>query len=182
VADVRLLNGGWAGWQAGGHPADQTEPPPPAAVKFVPEARGERLATKEQLLESLKRGGLQLVDARSDGEFCGTDPRNNKRAGAVPGAKQLEWSDLLDEETHRFKPAAEMRDLFARAGIELDKPTATHCQSGGRSSVMAFAMELMGADRVSNYYAGWGEWGNAEDTPVVPGTPKSTPANGKETK
>jgi thiosulfate/3-mercaptopyruvate sulfurtransferase len=34
---------------------------------------------------------------------------------------------------------------------------------------MAFAMELMGADGVSNYYPSWAEWGNTEDTPVVPG-------------
>jgi 3-mercaptopyruvate sulfurtransferase SseA len=32
---------------------------------------------------------------------------------------------------------------------------------------MVFALELMGAKDVSNYHAGWAEWGNAEDTPVV---------------
>jgi 3-mercaptopyruvate sulfurtransferase SseA len=37
---------------------------------------------------------------------------------------------------------------------------------------MAFGMELMGAPDVGNYYAGWGEWGNAEDTPIVPGEAK----------
>jgi len=25
----------------------------------------------------------------------------------------------------------------------------------------------MGATSVSNYYASWGEWGNADDTPIV---------------
>ncbi len=37
---------------------------------------------------------------------------------------------------------------------------------------MAFGMELMGAPKVANYYASWGEWGNADDTPIVPGKPK----------
>jgi 3-mercaptopyruvate sulfurtransferase SseA len=32
---------------------------------------------------------------------------------------------------------------------------------------MAFGMELAGAADVRNYYAGWGEWGNADDTPIV---------------
>jgi 3-mercaptopyruvate sulfurtransferase SseA len=32
---------------------------------------------------------------------------------------------------------------------------------------MAFALELMGAKDVRNYYRSWAEWGNAEDTPVV---------------
>jgi thiosulfate/3-mercaptopyruvate sulfurtransferase len=39
-------------------------------------------------------------------------------------------------------------------------------------SVMAFGMELMGAKDVSNYYSSWAEWGNADDTLVVPGKPQ----------
>ena len=62
----------------------------------------------------------------------------------MPGAKQLEWIDLIDKRTHRFKSAAELKKLFADAGVELDRPTAAHCQSGGRAAVMAFGLELMG--------------------------------------
>jgi thiosulfate/3-mercaptopyruvate sulfurtransferase len=79
----------------------------------------------------------------------------------------LEWSDLLDPETDRFKPPAELRKLFDQAGIDLAKPVAAHCQSGGRASVMVFAMTLMGAQDPRNYYPGWSEWGNTEDVPVV---------------
>ena len=91
---------------------------------------------------------------------------------ASTDARQLEWIDLLDRETHRFKPAAELRKLFGQAGVALDRPTTTYCQSGGRASVLAFGLELMGARDVSNYYASWREWGNADDTPVVPGKPR----------
>ena len=120
-------------------------------------------------MASLKDSSLQIVDARSEGEFCGTDKLKNKRGGAIPGAKHLEWIDLIDKETQRFKTPDQLRKLFADAEISLDRPTATHCQSGGRASVMAFGMELMGAASVANYYASWGEWGNADDTPIVAG-------------
>jgi 3-mercaptopyruvate sulfurtransferase SseA len=30
----------------------------------------------------------------------------------------------------------------------------------------------MGAKDVSNYYRSWSEWGNSDDTPIVPGKPK----------
>jgi thiosulfate/3-mercaptopyruvate sulfurtransferase len=171
VEDVRLLNGGWHGWQAGHNPAQR------ATRIWVPgiyaaKAHPERLATKEQLLASFKDGGLQIIDARSEKEFCGLEKLSNRRAGAIPGAKHLEWIDLLDKQTQRFKSAAELRQLFAQSGIVLDKPAAAHCQSGGRAAVMAFALELMGAQHVSNYYPSWAEWGNADDTPVVPGKPR----------
>ena len=172
VADVRLLNGGWKDWTAAKLEVTQEASADPRGVKFSAVSRADRLATKDFLLNAIDGGKLQIVDARSEKEFCGTEKMNNKKAGAMPGAKQLEWTDLLDAKTHRFKPADELKKRFADAGIALDKPSATHCQSGGRASVMAFGMELMGAKDVRNYYKSWGEWGNADDTPIVPGKPK----------
>ena len=145
--------------------------PSPAATKFAAQSQADRLATKQKLLDSLKDKSLQIVNARSEGEFCGVEKMTNKRAGAIPSAKHLEWIDLLDKKTQRFKTAAEIDKLFAAAGIDLKAKTATHCQSGGRASVMAFGLELMGAKDVSNYYRSWSEWGNADDTPIVPGKP-----------
>ena len=127
----------------------------------------ERLATKSQMLDWVKSKKVQIVDARSDKEFCGIDKADNQRGGAIPGAKHLEWSDLIEPKTDRFKSPEELRKLFDKANIQLDRPMASHCQSGGRASVMAFGLELMGASDVSNYYRGWSEWGNASDTPIA---------------
>jgi len=171
VRDVRLLNGGWSAWQKAGLPVESGPATSPAPVKFIAAPRPNRLATKQQLLESLTAHSMQIVDARSEKEFCGLDKEENNRGGAIPGAKHLEWSDLIDKDTQRFKGPDELRRLFQEAGIDLEKPTATHCQSGGRASVMAFGMELMGAPHVSNYYPGWSEWGNADDTPIVTSEP-----------
>jgi thiosulfate/3-mercaptopyruvate sulfurtransferase len=148
---------------------EEAVPAEPPATKPDLAPVADRLATKEQILESLVGASLQIVDARSAGEFCGDEKLKNQRAGAIPGAKHLEWDDLLDPETGKFLPAPVLSDLFANSGVDLAKPTATHCQSGGRSSVMAFGMELMGAEHVRNYYRSWQEWGNAADTPVEKG-------------
>lgn len=172
VKDVRLLNGGWAGWTSGKHPLQTGRVSAPTPTEFAARAEARRLATKRQLLDSLKDKNLQIVDARSEKEFCGTEKMTNKRAGAIPGAKQLEWIDLINKQTQKFKSPGDLKKLFQDSGIDLNRPAVTHCQSGGRASVMAFGMELMGVKDVSNYYSGWSEWGNADDTPVVPGTPK----------
>jgi thiosulfate/3-mercaptopyruvate sulfurtransferase len=157
VQDVRLLNGGFIGWEQAKHSVETTVPKfTPSTINAVPATK--RLATKNDLMNAIPKGRYQIVDARSQGEHCGIDAMKNKRAGAMPGAKQLEWSDLVDAKTHRFKPAPEMKKLFDAAGIQLDVPTATHCQSGGRAS---------GATDVKNYYKSWSEWGNADDTPIV---------------
>lgn len=170
---ARLLNGGWAGWKSAKLP---TTTELPAAVKdaeFRAQPRAERLATHAQVLDLIAKRSEQIIDSRSVGEFCGTQTLDNKRGGAMPGAKHLEWVDLIDKNTQRFKSPVELRKLFADAKVDLQAAATTHCQSGGRSSVMAFALELMGAKDVRNYYKGWSEWGNAADTPIVTPEPKS---------
>ncbi|MBM4067964.1 MAG: sulfurtransferase [Planctomycetes bacterium] len=164
--DVRLLNGGWPGWLDRELPVDK-EPATPAKLKIeLGKARSRLFATKQSVLDALKEKKTQLIDARSAAEHCGA-AKLARRGGGIPGAIHLEWSDLVDKKTQRFKGPDELLRIFKTAGIDLAAPAIAHCQSGGRSSVMAFAMELMGAGNVANYYRGWSEWGNAEDTPVV---------------
>lgn len=176
VRDARLLNGCWSAWKAAEYPR---EGGPAAEVKraeFRAAPVTKRLADKQQMLKTVAGSTMQIVDARSQGEYCGKDARNNKRAGAMPGAKHLEWINLVDQQTFRFKSAAELRTIFEQAGIDLSQPAVAHCQTGGRSSVMVFALELMGAPDVVNYYASWSEWGNADDTPIeVPAADDAKP-------
>jgi thiosulfate/3-mercaptopyruvate sulfurtransferase len=164
--DVRILNGGWKAWLAAGGRAAQAPPviDRPKDLKLKPDP--ERLATKGQLLDLLKGKTPQIVDARSDGEFCGTQ-ETAKRNGAIPGAAHVEWSDTLDKETGRFKSADDLAKLFDKAGVDPAKPAITYCQSGGRAAVLAFVLELMGGKDVRNYYRSWAEWGNDPDTPIV---------------
>jgi thiosulfate/3-mercaptopyruvate sulfurtransferase len=170
VKDVRLLNGGWTAWRAAAGAVARGETEVSArSPKLMAEAA--RLTNKGQLLESLREGSGQIVDVRSAQEFCG-EAVTAKRNGSIPGAKHLEWSDVTDPKTQKFRSADELTKLFRQAGIDPERPAVTYCQSGGRASVMAFALELMGAKGVRNYYKSWAEWGNSDDTPIARPTPK----------
>ena len=145
VKDARLLNGGWKTWKAKELPTSVDEPSKVEAAEFTAKAQSERLAKKSDVLAMLKQGTGQIIDARSEGEFCGVQKQGESARRRNPSARWLEWSDLVDTETERFKTAAELRRLFAEAGIDIERPATAHCQSGGRASVMAFVLELMGA-------------------------------------
>ena len=64
---------------------------------------------------------MVVWDVRTDGEWDGTADRGNKRNGHVPGAVHLEWFNLMDRDTHQFKPAEEIRRILAEHGITPDK-------------------------------------------------------------
>lgn len=163
--DVKLVNGGWRGYVAAGGPVSTTDDKPAPTTPTLKSHR-DRLATKGQLLDALKRQPPQIVDARTTGEYCGTADTAG-RNGAIPGAVHLEWTEALDPKTKRFKSAKELQALLADRHVDVNKPVVTYCQSGGRAAALAFTLELMGGKQVENYYKSWAEWGNAADTPVV---------------
>jgi thiosulfate/3-mercaptopyruvate sulfurtransferase len=164
VEDVRLLNGGFPAWEkAGGASETKVQTATPVGLA-KPVVIAERLAEKKDVLDIVKDKSAQILDARSEGEYCGTS-ETAKRNGHIPGAIAIEWTELLDKDK-KFKSAQDLQKLFADKKVDLDKPAVTYCQSGGRAAVLAFGLELMGAQNVRNYYKSWSEWGNADDTPI----------------
>ncbi len=174
VRDAHLLNGGWKTWKAKELAVSTEATDSPAQTAFKAVAARSRSVTKDEVLKAIDDHRFQIIDSRSKDEFCGIDLQKNLRGGAIPGAKHLDWVGLVDPETDRFKTPEELQKLFDEAGIDPGKPTASHCQSGGRASVMVFALELMGAKDAKNYYPGWSEWGNLDDTPIVAPKEKET--------
>jgi thiosulfate/3-mercaptopyruvate sulfurtransferase len=162
--DVRLLNGGFPAWEKAGGKAETKENIARPVDPARPAVRADRLAQKKDVLSILKDRSSQILDARSDDEFCGT-AGGAKRKGHIPGATAIEWTELLAPDK-KFKSPEDLKKLFADRKVDLEKPAVTYCQSGGRAAVLAFGLELMGAKNVRNYYKSWSEWGNAEDTPV----------------
>jgi len=170
LKNVRLLNGGWHAWtDEHGRVVSDVPTVTPLAPHLM--RHSDRLATRSDVEKGIKGSGFQLLDARSDAEYCGRT-RMARRAGAIPRSVHLEWVNVIDPHTERFKSAEQLAELFRRAHVDLDTPLVTHCQSGGRAAVLAFALELMGAHQVRNYYRGWSEWGNTPNAPIV--VPKSS--------
>ena len=103
-----------------GRPAS-FERPSPSGATFTPKAGDNFLAKVDELKAACNLDDAVIWDVRSDGEWDGSADRGNKRAGHVPGAIHLEWFNLMDRDTHRFKPAGEIPRALAEAGITPDK-------------------------------------------------------------
>ena len=69
------------------------------------------------------------------------------------------------EEDGTYKSPEELRDVFAEAGVDLDKPVITTCGSGMTAAVLSFALHLAGKDDTGLYDGSWSEWGADPATP-----------------
>jgi thiosulfate/3-mercaptopyruvate sulfurtransferase len=110
-----------------------------------------------------------IVDTRRETEHRGTEKRA-RRVGTIPGAVHIFWREHLDAEG-AFRPAGEIRDLYASKGVTPDKTVIPFCQGGYRSASTWLALTSLGYPNVRNYVGSWGEWGNRDDSRIaVPGT------------
>jgi thiosulfate/3-mercaptopyruvate sulfurtransferase len=160
---VRVLDGGFSAWTRAAMPVTRDAAPPPAS-QWLGTREADAIATWREVLAGTKRDDVVILDARSDGEYCGTTVRA-ARGGAVPGAVHLEWTRSLGPDGC-FKPAAELRAMFEGAGVTPDREVITYCQGGYRAAHSYLALRLLGYPRVRNYVGSWKEWGDREDLPI----------------
>ncbi|MDQ3514348.1 MAG: sulfurtransferase [Chloroflexota bacterium] len=191
--DVRILNGGLPAYLAAGGPVEAGPVEPEAAVDPYPvRSRPETLATLDEVLAGLGDEAVVLVDARRPEEYV---------AGHIPGAINLPYpanaepvppglplpgpagtpaTGAADDPAARplplvWKPAADLRALYADLGVTQVKTVMPYCTTGVRSAVTAFTLRLVGYERVALYTGSWAEWERDPTTPKETGDGSGTP-------
>ena len=160
-----LLNGGMAAWKGEIEALDST-PEQAEPSGYQAHLKGDNAMTKDEILERLDDTQLQIIDARSKGEYEGSDVRSD-RGGHIPGAIHLEWTDLKDSCNLKFKPAQELQAIVEQAGIQRSKDCVAYCQTHMRSSVVCIALKSLGYELVKGYPGAWSDWGNDPSTPIA---------------
>ena len=124
--NVKVLNGGWRKWFDEGHPTS-IDRPPQASVTFTPQASDALMCTLDYGLSQVGKPETVFLDVRSDEEWEGTADRGNKRAGHIPGAVHLEWTNFVSEDRYRtMKPADELSAMLTAIGVTPDKNVLTY--------------------------------------------------------
>ncbi len=162
-ANVQVLDGGFPAWrQARGEDAPDPASPsvassPPAAA----ERRWEMLARLPEIVGRLEDPAWVLVDARTPEEY---------ERGHIPGAVNVNFLRNVSEDGPPFwRPADDLRAMYAAAGVTPDKHIVPYCATGARSAVTDFTLRWLGYPSVALYSASWQEWDAEPNTPKTKG-------------
>lgn len=163
--NVSILAGGLQGWKAAGFDV-ATGPVSLPEGEFDAKYDHTQVKRLTDVLLISHEGGAQIIDARAANRFNAEvdEPRPGLLRGHIPNSLNMPWNNLVVNGA--LKPAAELRDLFEKAGIKLDQPIVASCGSGVTAVVVILALTSLGVRDVTLYDGSWGEWGSRDDLPI----------------
>lgn len=161
-----LLDGGLQAWLNAKLPLETGAGPAPKSGAYALSFCPERQADRSYIQAHLGDPTVAVLDVRTPAEYSGADKRA-QRGGHIPGAINVDWSRaLVGGGDTRLRPAAELRALYAAAGIAPDREIIVHCQTHQRSAHSYIVLKSLGYTRLRGYPGSWSDWGNAPDTPI----------------
>ncbi len=168
---VAILDGGLQRWLAEGRPTESAEYNKPAPANFAASKDDAQVRNKADVLANIESCAAQVVDARGAARFSGEDPepRAGMASGHIPGSVNLPTGLMLDADG-LWKRGEAMRETFAKAGVDFDRPIIMSCGSGVTACNLLFGAALIGKTDITIYDGSWSEWG------ADPATPKATGA------
>lgn len=158
---VSWLNGGLDAWKKEGY----------AVTNQIPQVKkgnfkagpSSLLVDKDYVLRAMKSNKQVLVDARMqryyDGEATGL-PRD----GHIPGAKNIPFPDLIDQQTNMYKPPTDLAAYFTPVSGK-DKELVVYCFIGQTASVVYMAGRMLGYS-MKLYDGSLQEWSRIDELPM----------------
>ncbi len=149
-SDARILDGGWSAWLADGG-ASEHGAPAPVPGDFMAHPGGMPVVEADRVPDV-----AVLVDARAPERYRGETEPIDPVAGRIPGAVNVPTVRNLTDDG-RFRPAHELREIYAEVGAVPGADVAAYCGSGVTAVHDIVAMEIAGV-RSALYpgsYSGW---------------------------
>jgi thiosulfate/3-mercaptopyruvate sulfurtransferase len=136
-----LLNGGLPAWTRTGH---ATTAAVPSAVQGTLSPRPAKpVVVDAEFVKSIaSRPNTKLVDARAAVFFNGIEPTMNGARGHIPGAVNIPFSQITDD--NLMIDRARVAMLFASAGVKPGDTVVAYCHVGQQGTAVVFGARLLG--------------------------------------
>lgn len=164
---VHILDGGIDKWKNENKALDQTYPDVKSS-DFKVNVQKDFMVSLDEVADLKDKENVVLLDARPADVYAGQGPW--RKAGHIPGAVNLPWKSLMDDDNPRLlKPDEEIHKIIESVGATRDKQIICSCGTG-REATNEFNLFrfYLGYPSVKIYEGSFTEW-VANDKETVTG-------------
>jgi len=162
--NVAVLDGGFPAWKNANLPISIQTNYDGEAGNFEANYQPNLIKSAAEVLATLEKKEVTILDARSDGRFHGTapEPRAHLKSGHIPGSQNLPSSKIIKDGKLRSK--TELKKIYDAFDLD-NKEVIFSCGSGMTACVIALGAEIAGHHSKAIFDGSWTEWGDG-DYPV----------------
>ena len=165
---VQVVDGGLAALEAAGFVLTTEVPVETATAPYPVVELTRPLATIDEVDQARRDPARAVIDVRAQFRFRGDSEPIDPIAGHIPGAKNVELTQNLNEDG-TFKSAHALRAIYVAAlgGVPIDQ-AIVHCGSGVTACHTLLALERAGLPGAKLYVGSWSEWCRNPERPRAP--------------
>ncbi|MDQ8736180.1 sulfurtransferase [Paenibacillus sp. LHD-38] len=163
---VYLLEGGFAGWQAAGHPVSTEFPASAEGVTFMPAVQEDMLVSRDEVKARIGKAGTVLIDSREAPRYRGEVEPLDPAAGHIPGAINRFWNEGKRADGS-WKSPEEQAERFV--GLSQEDEIIVYCGSGVTATPNVFALQEAGFRNVKLYAGSWSDWSSDFSNSIATG-------------
>ncbi len=164
--NAAVLDGGFDTWVAEDRPVESGESRYPPAQFEVSADRG-LFAGKEDVLGAIDGADVLLINALTEASHKG-ETAAYARPGRIAGSINVPAPGLFDSQSRLTDIKALEREFVGCGAMDAEE-VITYCGGGISAAADAFALHLLGHDRVRIYDGSMLEWARDPDLPMETG-------------
>ena len=146
--DLHLLDGDFSSWMRAHETSSETPDIDP--VKYeLRDRENSPFVSREAVEAAIDDPDSVLVDTRDDWEF---------EEGHIPGAVNLDWRELVDDETRGLQSREELEEILRAHGITPDERVVLYCNTARRISHTYVVLSSLGYEDLAFYEGSLTEW------------------------
>ena len=146
--DVHLLDGDFSAWSRD-HEVERGTPDVEATTYVASEPESTPFVDFDTVQTFVSSAEGAILDTREPWEW---------EEGHLPGAVQLDWRELVDDESRGFKSKEEMRAVLADHGVTPGTRVLLYCNTARRISHTYVALTYLGYEDVMFYEGSLTDW------------------------
>lgn len=157
--NVAVLDGGFPAWKSANLPIAIQADYDGKIGNFEANYQPHLIKSATDVLATLDKNEVAILDARSEGRFQGTapEPRAHLKGGHIPGSQNLPSSKIIKD--GKLLSHFELKETYDTFNLE-NKEIIFSCGSGMTACIIALGAEVVGHQSKAIFDGSWTEWGD----------------------